>query len=288
MLVDLGRRINLKFFDCLLRLYRFISVLVLRLCDYHPFGSKPVAPREEYLKLALTAKARSYPQVDDYERQVGYAINEEWLHDLALHTQIVIKKSPLCYAHGRILYSALSRYLVENPPAAPTDRITILETGTARGFSALCMARAMADQSRAGILFTFDLLPHQIPIYWNCIDDHETPKSRVALLKPWHELLERYIVFHQGDTHIELRKIHPARIHFAFIDGAHDYEDIKLEASHIVDKQELGDVIVFDDYSPAAFPGLVRAVDEVCRNYSYAQTVITAQQSRGYLIAIKT
>ena len=56
-------------------------------------------------------KRQNYPEIDAYEKDKGVEIEKTWLDYLALHTQITIKKSTLCYAHGRVLYSTLSSYL---------------------------------------------------------------------------------------------------------------------------------------------------------------------------------
>ena len=74
---------------------------------------------------------------------MGYSIDKEWLNKLALQTQIVIKKSPLNYAHGRVLYSLLRNYLRTN--SKKLKGLNIVETGTARGFSSLYMAKALFD-----------------------------------------------------------------------------------------------------------------------------------------------
>ena len=163
----------------------------------NPLTVRPLASIEEYEALALMAANETYPEIDWFEKYTGYTITREWLQELALHTQVVVKSSPLCYAHGRVLYSALSRYLES---ASKFDSINILETGTARGFSSLCMARALNDMDRPGKVVTFDILPHRLPIYWNCIDDFEGKKSRQELLSPWTELVQKYLIFVQGDT----------------------------------------------------------------------------------------
>ena len=41
-----------------------------------------------------------------------------------------------------------------------TEKIFILETGTARGFSAICMAKALEDNNKDGLILTYDVLPH--------------------------------------------------------------------------------------------------------------------------------
>ena len=64
---------------------------------------------------------------------------------------------------------------------------TIVETGTARGFSSICMSKALIDANTNGKIYTVDILPHDTKMYWNCIDDHDGMKSRKELLKkPCH------------------------------------------------------------------------------------------------------
>ena len=252
-----------------------------------PLGKEPRATRDEYLKLACDIRNQRFPEIDAYEQQIGQVIPIDWFDELALHTQIVIKRTPLCYAHGRVLYTTLSSYLINYPSSSSEEHIVIWETGTARGFSALCMAKALQDFKRSGTIITFDVLPHDQPIYWNCIDDLEGPKSRAQLLKPWKELTKNYIVFHQGDTRIELPKVRSDRIHFAFLDGAHSYEDVMWEFSQIREYQRSGDIIVYDDYTQDHFPGLVRAVDEICELNGYIPTVLRASKNRGYVVAKK-
>jgi hypothetical protein len=250
----------------------------------NPLTPHPKASRETYQNLASLAAEQSYPEIDLFEEITGYAIASDWLHDLALHTQVVIKKSPLCYAHGRVLYSALSRYLESIVTSEP---INIVETGTARGFSSLCMARALDDMGRAGKVVTFDILPHRSPIYWNCIDDLEGKKSREELLAPWSEVVRKYLVFIQGDTQLTLPSVSIDRVNFAYLDGAHTYPDVLFEFAQIAESQYTGDVVVFDDYTPSQYPGIVAAVNEICNKYGYSLEKLSAHSGRGYVVAIK-
>jgi hypothetical protein len=252
-----------------------------------PFGREPIASRDQYEKLALETYKKQHPEVDIFEIDMGFTVDMDWLRDLALHTQIVIKKSELCYQHGRVLYAALSKYIHDQPPPHPQDRITIWETGTARGFSAICMAKALVDQNRPGLIMTFDVLPHQTPMYWNCIDDHDGPKTRSELLHPWKTLVEQYVIFHQGDTRLHLPKVQTERIHFAFLDGAHNYESVWFEFEQIKDRQQPGDIVVYDDYTELQFPGIVRAVNEICSSQHYHPTIINAHNRRSYVVATK-
>ncbi len=50
-------------------------------------------------------------EIDAYESETGFAIDPEFYNDLGLHTQVCIKGSNICYAHGRVVYSRKSFYL---------------------------------------------------------------------------------------------------------------------------------------------------------------------------------
>jgi predicted O-methyltransferase YrrM len=263
---------------------RALRILPSTVSGLNHFTKRPLVTKEAYQVLASEVSANSYPEIDRFEQSTGYAIEQTWLHDLALHTQVVVKKSPLCYAHGRLLYSALSRYLATIPKS---EGITILETGTARGFSSLCMARALEDSDRIGKVITCDVLPHRTAMYWNCIDDWERKKTREELLRPWGSLADKYIFFMQGDTQVILPRLNMGRVHFAFLDGAHSKADVLFEFGQVTGYQKAGDVIVFDDYTPSQFPGVVAAIEEVCDKYGYDCEKTFAHSGRGYAVAIK-
>ncbi len=248
-----------------------------------PLTKKILANKEEYLQIWETAKNKKYLLIDDFEKKYNEQINFEWYNKLALHTQVVIKKSDIVYVHGRLLYTSLANYIKTNN----LHSYNVLETGTARGFSAICMAKALQDNNKEGKIITFDVLPHNIKMYWNCIDDNQQKKTRAELLVKYNDLIERYIIFYQGNTKIELPKIQTPRIHFAFLDSAHEYYYLISEFLNIADKQIKGDIVFFDDYTPTKFPGVVRAIDEICRKYNYSKEIITISNERGYVVAKK-
>ena len=286
--MKVNRNLLFRFASKLTSLRRGLEYWSNRQWFEQPFSNEPQRTPERYRELAAEVQKQSYPEIEQFEQESGFQISLEWLDELALQTQVVIKSSPLCYAHGRVLYTALSSYLQKSSPIRPTEHITIWETGTARGFSALCMAKALHDQQRSGLILTFDVLPHQTAMYWNCIADHERGElTRAELLKPWQELLEDHIVFHQGDTRLELPKVKAERIHFAFLDGAHTYEDVMFEFGLIHERQKVGDMLVYDDYTPQQFPGLVCAVNEICTRYKYHRIDLQAHSGRGYVVAVK-
>jgi predicted O-methyltransferase YrrM len=249
-----------------------------------PFGKIPKASVSKYNALWNEEKNNNYEKIDHFENNNGYQIDKEWFHDLALLTQVVIKDDDLCYQHGRLLYSVLSKYISENK----NNSVNILETGTARGFSSLCMAKALADSRQAGKIVTFDVLPHDVAIIWNCIADEKGPMSRSELLNNYKELADDHIIYVQGDSKLQLKKVQIPRLHLVFLDGAHTFEYVMQEFEQIKHKQQKGDVIFFDDYTPALFPGVVEAVNKICDSYGYSKEVITISEKRGYAIAYKT
>lgn len=264
------------------KLHKFADTWSKKFWHDYPFGKTIRASKEEYLALWQNEKSSTYPEIDRLEKEMGFSVEKDWLDDLALHTQIVIKSSPLCYQHGRILYTILRKYLSQRASSAP---LTIFETGTARGFSSIVMAKALSDHSANGKIVTFDILPHNVSMYWNCIDDHEGSKSRKDLLQPWGELSGFSILFIEGDSRINLSRVCADHIGFAFLDGAHGYDDVLFEFETVARKQKIGDIIVFDDYNMADFPGLVQAVDDGCNSFGYSKEIIESGKNRKYVIA---
>lgn len=263
-----------------------LDIIVYKKWNNQPLISKPIANKQKYYDLWKEASLKDNPEVTEFEKNTGYKIKNDWLNNLALRTQIVVKESQLNYAHGKVLYSALREYISKN--ISKLQNVTILETGTARGFSSLCMAKAMDDSDISGSILTFDVLPHKKKIFWNCITDHTNgPLSRQELLEPWDDLVGKYIIFHQGYSIIELKKLGLKRINFAFLDGAHTYKDVFFEFNIIKESQKKGDVIVFDDYNEKLFPGIVKAVNEICNKFGYQKNLIKSFDNRSYVVAKK-
>ena len=250
--------------------------------DNDPFGHAPRASREEYLRLFAEARALEFPEVDAIEAETGFRIDRPWLDELALHTQIVKKASQLAYPHGRLLYSLLRQQVA----TLGMDFVSVLETGTARGFSALCMAKALADAGVDGRIVTIDVLPHTRPQMWNCIDDHSGKKSRAALLEPWAGLARR-ITFLQGDTLYLVPRVGLERIHFAFLDAQHIRSSVLAEFGAVRARQEPGDMVFFDDVTPAVFPGVVDAVAQIEAGGDYRLRRLAISAQRAYAWAIR-
>ncbi len=168
-----------------------IDLIFKKIKSFFYFGKttffKKSGSAEDYLEIFEKAKSQKYPSVDRYISKYNYTVDKDWFDDLALHTQVVKKKSKINYQHGRVLYSILCDYTSKNLD----NNITIFESGTARGFSSICMSKALNDCKTKGKIFTVDIIPHNTKMYWNNIDDHLIGKvTRLELLKNWKKELQ--------------------------------------------------------------------------------------------------
>lgn len=283
------KKLKILFFNTTHKSLPYIEKIAYYPFFNQPFTKVPTSNIETYEQLSIKAKENTYTvkDVELIENKNGFAINKNWISDLAFHTQVVIKKSELNYAHGRILYSVLRNYLEKNPEK--NKAINIVETGTARGFSSLCMAKALFDSNFKGTIYTFDVLPHETKMFWNCVSDYKKGmQSRKDLLNKWSELVENYIIFIQGFTRLTLPKFSFSRINFAFLDGAHSYNDVLFEFNLIEKYQKKGDIIVFDDYNIRDFPGIAKAIDHIASEKKYLVEIVRNKRTlRDYAIAEK-
>jgi predicted O-methyltransferase YrrM len=248
-----------------------------------PFGTSIRAPGATYLALHEEACRRSYPEVDRFLLEFPHHIDIDWMNRLALHTQVVIKQSQLNFQHGRILYAVFDALVGRSPHVA---QFTVFETGTSRGFSILCLSRVLTDRRRDGKLVTLDRIEHNRRHLWNCIDDHDGPRTRHELLEPWRVERDR-VVFVSGDSARMLDAIGLGRIHFAFLDGSHTEADVLKEYAYVAARQESGDVIVIDDVTPGVFDGIVAAVRRIEEEGLYRIERLQAEERRAYAIATR-
>jgi len=249
------------------------------------FTNKPNKNQNIYLELHKNAINKENHLLEEFERRIGFNIDKKWFNDVSLVTQTCIKNSDLNFNHGRILYSLLSKY-IKDIKNNNEKNILILETGTARGFSSLCMSRAILDQKINGKIITIDCIPHEKKMYWNAISDCDGEQTRADLLSRWKDELLN-IIFIQGWTLDTINKLGIKRINFAFLDAQHTKKSVLREFKYINNKQEKGDMIFFDDVTPNLFEGVCRAVDEIENNYHYKIERIDFDKNRKYALAVK-
>lgn len=247
-----------------------------------PFGTEPRASRDEYLALHKAATGSTHPDVAAVETEAGACIDRAWIEELALHTQVTIKRSDLVFEHGKLLYALLRKYITASGASSPC----VLETGTARGFSAVCMAKALNDAGTGGFVVTVDVLPHGREMYWNVLDDLDGRKSRQELLAPW-EMETSRIVFLQGECGATLEHLGLGRIHFAFLDAQHTRDAVLAEFEFVSSRQRAGDIVFFDDVTEGVFPGVVAAVNEIERDGRYVVRRLRVSDQRSYAWAAR-
>ena len=208
----------------------------------------------------------------------------KFINNLAYLTQVTIKKSRIDFNHGKLIYIILNNYLKLNKS---NKNFNIIDVGTARGFSSLIMSKVLNDLSINGQIYTIDIIPHNKKIFWNCYADHIFGKqTRGQLLKEYNNLIKD-INFLTGESFKEINKINLDRINFAFIDGSHEYDDVKKDFNEISRKQVKGDLILFDDYTKNFFNGVVKLVDQIEKNKSYNIQRFISSEQRGYALACK-
>lgn len=260
----------------------FFKILFTLFKKGHPFGILKWANKNTYLNVYNEVLKKNYEEIDSYEKNFKNNIDINWLNKLALQTQVVIKKSEINYQHGRILYSELSNYIQKNLPG----KIDILETGTARGFSSICMSKAISDNNYDGKIHTIDILPNDKKIFWNCISDMDGKKTRIELLKDWNNYIHR-IIFHRGNSINVLKKINLDRVNFAFLDGSHNKKKVEIEFDWVNKRQLKNDIIIFDDYDLHNFKGICEFIDNLEKKNIYKIKKIFSEKNRGYAIAYK-
>ena len=143
------------------------------------------------------------------------------------------------YERGILLYSLVAKYKFKN----------ILEIGTAGGYSAMCMAKALHDNNIDGKIYTVD------PVKSNIHDE------KIKVLTGYFS---------------EVKKLIP-KCDFAFIDGGHNYNDVKNDFFSFIEIAKQQYAILFDDYVVGEKSHVKQAVDELIvphLNYELFRTQI--------------
>jgi len=268
-----------KFIENLNKSYFFLKFKIyLKVYGFgNFFNNKPIGTQEDYIKL-YNQGLNSQLIIKEFINNNFSKEEQEFINELALQTQITIKNSKLNFNHGFLIYHHLKNYLLKHKP----NKIVILETGTARGFSAIIMSYLLSKFNIEYNIHTIDIIPHNKKIYWNCISDHTIGKiSRSELLKDYKKYTSP-ITFHQGISRDVLKKLKLDRINFAFLDGSHEYRDVKIEYEYLNSKNLSGDNIFIDDFTPNQFNGVVKCVNEIKNQSIYDVKIFNSNKERGY------
>lgn len=159
------------------------------------------------------------------------------------------------YERGILLYSLIAKYKPRN----------VLEIGTAKGYSTLCMAWAMHDHNIPGTIYTID--PTLDTKFEIKIDDEINILSTSQL---WNKVASdkwlSKIKPLSGYSGAIMDKYKFPKIDFAYIDGHHVFEAVEHDFYAFLNISSNNFRILFDDY--ALSDGVTKLVDDdVSKNF---------------------
>lgn len=172
------------------------------------------------------------------------------------------------YERGMLLYSIVAKY----------KPLNILEIGTAKGYSALCMAWAMDDYDIPGTIHTID--PTLDTKFEIVIDDNTHVLSVPQLWDRFasDKWLSKIKPF-SGYSGEVMGKFKFPKIDFAYIDGHHVFEAVEHDFYAFLDISSDDFRILFDDY--ALSDGVTKLIDDdVSKNFD--GVLITTNLKRQY------
>jgi hypothetical protein len=239
-----------------------------------------VQESEKFNALFQLAKNNYSNEIESLFKEFGSETDKEFIERIAYYTQLVIKKSPPNFNHGYLLYYALSKYLKS---ITEKDPLFLLDIGTARGFSSLVMSYALQEKNFNAAIISIDKISHTKKIKWNSILDGELGISRKDIVERFSESTK--VIFLRGKTKKILNDLNLPRINFAFVDGDHRWGSLRTEVFYLMNNQKQGDVILFDDYTPKIYPGVIKAVNFLKGAYSIE--IFGDVSVRGYALLTK-
>lgn len=225
----------------------------------------------EYQRVFDVERMQQYPVIDRLEVRAGFALDRERLESAARVLACPVKKNPPSWQHGRVIYSLYRQHL-----AGCQRRVLLLDIGTAKGFSALCAQWALQDAGVDGTVVSVDVIDPCSRQPRNTVAEVHIPKTLTELLNPWPEASA--IKFLQS-TGVNWLTKYQGRIDCAFVDGKHTGEVVWKEALLLADRQERGDLVIFDDVH---LPDIRQAVLSLS---AYSHEVISILPQRAYAIA---
>lgn len=150
--------------------------------------------------------------------------------------------------HGLLLYKLGRRFAEHGGP------LVMLDVGTARGFSAMSMARAVLDSGVEGRVYTIDVISQDEPRDWHVAKQRDDelegapPMTRSQIWERWFAE-ESAAVSPIAGRSLEILETWPhGPIDLAFLDGSHAYADVRGELALLDSLMAERCAIVMDDY----------------------------------------
>jgi predicted O-methyltransferase YrrM len=238
-------------------------------------GQETVLSPDMMYRLAFHAECgRVYPDVDRLEKNLGFAMPTAQLQDAARVLACPLKAHAPNWQHGRVLYAVARKYLT-----TATEPVNCVDIGTAKGFSAWCLMRALLDAPHGGIVTSIDVIDPNARLPRNTVAEVDGLKTLREILEPWPET--KLIEFVCSTAFEHLSWAHD-RVHLAFVDGEHTGTAVRNEGLLLASRQRTGDIVVFDDVH---LPGVFSAV--LSLHVFYTHRIIEALPARQYAIAVR-
>lgn len=248
---------------------------------------------ETYQALFEKERIHVYPQIDALEQRLRVAADRDRLEAAARVLSCPFKAAEPNWQHGRVIYAVVREY-VESNAHEYVGQVTgglmfsLLDIGTAKGFSALCAQWALDDAGRFGIVTSLDVMDPLDRVRRNTIAEVDGLKTLPEILAPWPEADRIRFEQVKAPKHMEHRGAcswlmkDDSRIYVAYVDGKHTYDAVSWESAAIARRQHSGDVIIFDDFQ---VPGIAKAIHEM-RGYDL-EYLASIPGKREYVIARK-
>lgn len=217
---------------------------------------------------------QTYPEVEAIEQRYGFALQTARLEAAARVLACPVKANPPCWQHGRVLYTVARAAL-----AGQVGPLTLLDIGTAKGFSALCLRWALGDAGIDGQVVTVDVIDPEARVRRNSVAEADGLKTLAEFLAPWPEAAA---IRAFGMTGLDWLRQGRDRLPVVFVDGKHEGRVVAAEGAEIAARQAPGDVVVFDDVH---LPDVKLAVSGL-RN-DYAIEWLTVLPKRAYAIGVR-
>jgi predicted O-methyltransferase YrrM len=209
--------------------------------------------REQYQEAFEREAAQSYPMVDYFEFRMGYLLSQKRYLEAARVLACPIKAHAPNWQHGRVLY-ALAREHFSRSRDRWQSAVRVLDVGTAKGFSALCLQWALNDVGICETVYSVDVIDPTTRVLRNTVAEIDGLKTLAEILAPWPESAR---IRFECCTGVDWLQRHPERLHFAYVDGKHTGAVVSREAHLIRERQQPGDVAIFDDVQIPAVGAVV-------------------------------
>ena len=233
--------------------------------------------REKYAAIFATECANTYPVMDALEKAKGFSVETAKLQAAAEVLACPLKVNPPNWQHGRLIYAVARHYLAANPAQSGI----FLDIGTAKGFSACVMTWAIEDAGADIPVVSIDVIDPYSTERRNSVGEIDSPKTLREFVAPFQSSASS-VTWLGGGSSAWFKSSKRPRVLLAFVDGKHTFEAVLAEGNALRDRQERGDIVIYDDAQISA----VRTAAEQVRGYVCEHVWLSPK--RSYIVAVRT